>query len=146
MEKFSPEQRAINTLAEAISGLACALNGVREQTRIEFEWHKSHHGFVTKHDLDRWGDKIMQEIEQFSTDVNQAFDKLGLAVEGVSGDVAWLKEELKKLPTTPGPLSPEDVALLNGIRTRANDLADKLSALDSLTEQVPTPPVEPPAE
>lgn len=142
MEKFSPEQRAINTLAEAVSSLACALNGVREQTRIEFEWHKSHHGFVTKHDLDRWGDKIMLAIETFATSVNQAFDKLGLAVEGVSGDVAALKAEIEKLQSTPGTLSPEDQALLDSIQTRANDVANKLAALDSLTEQAPTPPAE----
>lgn len=100
----------------------------------------SRYRLVTQHDMEKWGRKIMEAIENFSASVNQAFDKLGLAVEGVSGDVAALKAEIEKLQTTPGTLTAEDQALLDSIQTRANDVANKLAALDALTEQTPTPP------
>lgn len=81
----------------------------------------------------------MEAITKFSADVNVAFDKIGTAVDGLTGDVAQLKKQIEDLQNSPGTLTPEDQAALDAIQTRANAVAEKLSALDALTEP-PAPP------
>lgn len=83
--------------------------------------------------------KIMSQIQTFSDQVNAAFDKMSTAVDGVSTDVDGLKAEIAKLQTTPGAITPEDQALLDSIQNRANALAAKVDALDSMTVAPPTP-------
>jgi hypothetical protein len=73
--------------------------------------------------------------------VDTAFEKLGVAVDGVASDVDFLKAEIKKLQENPGPITPEDQAILDGIESRTNALSAKVEALDAATEQPPVPPV-----
>lgn len=114
--------------------------------------------------------KIMEAIDKFAASVNAAFDTLGTAtegletavtatntaVEGVAKDVAFLKDEIKKLQDSPaGPWTPADQATLDGIQARAESISTKVggisttmtavaaaaAALDAATEQPPVPPV-----
>lgn len=83
----------------------------------------------------------MSKVSQFADRVNTAFGKLETAVDGVTTDVAALKAEIEKLQNTPGDITPEDQAILDGIQARAEALGDKAAALDELT--TPPTPEEP---
>lgn len=82
----------------------------------------------------------MSAISDFGARVDAAFEKLGVAVDGVASDVAFLKEEIRKLQENPGPITPEDQAILDGIESRVGALSAKVEALDAATEQPPVPP------
>jgi len=110
------------------------------------EIHQLQHAF-----LDRMAEmecKIMSAISDYATAVNASFDAIDKAMDGVntslsgvSDDVAFLKETILQLQTT-----PEDVALLTAAQTRATGLADRftafqaaIEALNAATER-PSPP------
>lgn len=81
----------------------------------------------------------MEAINVFAGRVTAAFDKLGTAIDGVGDDVAFLKDQIAILQNSPGTLTPEDQATLDGIQARADTLADKVDAIDKATERPPTP-------
>lgn len=64
-------------------------------------------------------------------------------MDGVAADVDFLKKEIERLQNTSGQITPEDQAILDGIQARANQLSEKVKALDAATEQPPTPPDNP---
>ncbi len=80
----------------------------------------------------------MAHIQEFATRVNAAFDKIGAATEGLVADVTQLKADIEALKNASHDPTPEEQALLEGIETRANSMADALDALDSQTTP-PTP-------
>lgn len=82
----------------------------------------------------------MSAISTFSDSVNNAFDTLGNSVEGITADITDLKKQIEALQNSAGQISAEDQALLDGIQARATAIADKVKALDALTEQPPVPP------
>lgn len=96
-------------------------------------------------------------IKVYTDAVNKTFDLIDQGLDagvnsavGVADDVAFLKETIDRLQNNPGPISPEDQALLDAAQTRAtasasrsSALRDALKALDDATAR-PTPPVEPP--
>ena len=88
--------------------------------------------------LERFITLMSQVIQEFKTTVDAAFDKIATATDGLSADVAALKDEIAKLSTD--AISDDDKAALESIKSRVNGLADKLSALDALT--VPPTPSE----
>jgi peptidoglycan hydrolase CwlO-like protein len=106
-------------------------------------------------------ERIMSAISDFAGRVNTAFDtlnasatSLGDAITNLATDVTWLKDEITRLQNTPGPISAEDQALLDGLETRANAAVvsaeaakTAAEALAASTEQppVPTPPSTPEA-
>ena len=77
-------------------------------------------------------------MQGFARNYGRVFTAWGIA--GITGDVADLKAQIEALQNSPGTISPEDQALLDGIQTRATALADKVTALDAVT-----PPPAPPA-
>lgn len=84
----------------------------------------------------------MSKISEFGIVVNTRFDELATAVDGVVADVEFLKKEIERLQTNPGPISAEDQAILDSIQSRADQLSEKVKALDAATEQpLPPPPV-----
>lgn len=107
--------------------------------------HEHHHDDMQKiehalHFLKQLGEKIMSKISDFATAQNAFNDRIDTAVTGLTGDIAELNSEIAKLQATQGEITPEDQALLDGIQTRSQGIADKLTALDALT-----PPVVPTA-
>jgi len=110
---------------------------------------------------------IMSAISEFSDRVNAKFDEIGASVDsavtgvdaantsltGVAADVEFLKDVIQKLQTNPGPITPEDQALLDSAEARVGTLATKttalkdslgtlstaLGALDAATDSAPTP-------
>jgi hypothetical protein len=110
-----------------------------DRFETELRRFKSRRLPVTIHDLEKLENRIMSAISDYAAKVNAAFDKLGTAVDGVADDVTFLKEEIKKLQDNPGPISPEDQAILDGVQARADTLASKVEALDQATERPPTP-------
>jgi hypothetical protein len=139
--KMKPENRNRDDLGQAISLLTRILETDLEQRKVELEWFKSHYDLVTKQDLRKAKEQIMSAISDFGARVDAAFEKLGVAVDGVASDVAFLKEEIRKLQENPGPITPEDQAILDGIEARTVALSAKVEALDAATEQPPAPPV-----
>lgn len=99
--------------------------------------------------------KIMGQLTEYSEAVNAKFSEIGDSVDGfvsslagVSADVTFLKDALSKIDNTPGPLSPEDQALLTSSLNRLTGLADRVKkvaeaakALDDSTEPSQLPPV-----
>lgn len=97
--------------------------------------------------------KLMSKISDYTDAVNKSFDAIDTSLTGltnnltgVSDDVAFLKETIDKLNTNPGPISPEDQALLDAAQGRAASLATKvaglesgLNALDAATSRPPPP-------
>ena len=101
---------------------------------------------------------IMSKISEYTDAVNAKFDAMGesvdaltTALEGVSSDVAQLKATIEEQNNNPGPISPEDQALLDSSQEQAGALvnklkavADALKALDDATAAPPAP--EPPSD
>ena len=81
----------------------------------------------------------MASIQEFAGRVDAAFDALHTSVAGIETDVTWLKDEIVRLNNTPGPISPEDQALLDAIEARATALVTRVQTLDAATETPPTP-------
>lgn len=113
---------------ELLARFVCAIEGLVEQNC-----------FATKRDLQEMEARLMATIKEFSDKVNASFDKVGLAVDGVMGDVQWLKDKITELQNSPGAITPEDQALLDAIEDRANQLVTKVETLDAATEHPPTP-------
>lgn len=123
--------------------LSLLLSKVIEAFKAGADWFKSHVGALTKQDLKETEHKIMSAISEYAGRVNTAFDKLATAVDGVAGDVAFLKEKILELQNNPGPISAEDQAILDQLEARTAGLADKTAALDAATAD--RPPEPPPA-
>lgn len=79
----------------------------------------------------------MSTISEFAAKQNEYNNKIGVAIDGLVGDVNGLKDLIKKLQDSAGKVTPEDQALLDNLDARTKDVADKLSALDDLTPPVP---------
>ncbi len=79
----------------------------------------------------------MSAIADANAKITAAFDKLGVAVDGVSADVDFLKAKILELQNNPGPISAEDQAILDQLVTRSESLDAKVEALDAATENPP---------
>ena len=125
-------------MAEAVRLLACEIHDLR---------HNNNNNAILCR-LAEMENKIMSAISDYSVEVNKSFDAIDTAMEGVntslsgvSDDVAFLKETILQLQTT-----PEDVALLTAAQTRATGLADRFTAFQSAIETLnaaterPAPP------
>lgn len=115
-------------LSEQISDLAAAIRSMPRP--------------ATKQDLDQMEKRIMSKISDYAAQVNATFDKIDASVTGLQGDVKNLTDQIAALQNSPGTITPEDQALLDGIQTRASSIADKLNALDAITPP-PAPPPTP---
>ncbi len=96
---------------------------------------------------------MANEIKDYEARVDAVFTAIGSSVDsivssvsGVAGDVDRLKALIKQLQDNPGPISPEDQALLDKSEAAANALSSRvagvkeaLAALDAATEEAPTP-------
>lgn len=96
---------------------------------------------------------LMSVISDFGTAMNAYFDETGASIDelkgsvnGLAGDVAWMKARIDELQNNPGPISPEDQKILNDLQARAvaasanaKDAVAQVKALDEAT-----PPVVPP--
>jgi predicted nucleic acid-binding Zn-ribbon protein len=80
--------------------------------------------------------KIMSKVSEMNAAVKASFAQMNTAIEGVKGDVASLNDKITALQNSSGELSPEDQAALDEIQSTAQAMADKLTALDSLTPPV----------
>lgn len=120
---------------------------------IKATFFRSNDHLATKRDLDLMEGRIMSSIKDFSDAVNAKFDEMGLAVDGltnslagVSADITYLKGVIDQLQNNPGPISPEDQALLdeavakvNALSTNLSSVNTALAALDAATEEPPIP-------
>jgi hypothetical protein len=83
--------------------------------------------------------EIMSAISDFAAKQKAFNDRQSAAVDGLVTDVKALNDKIEELQNTPGPITPEDQALLDEIEQRSDAITARLEALD---EQ--TPPVAPP--
>jgi hypothetical protein len=84
-------------------------------------------------------ERIMSAISDFAAKMTAFTDRQDKAVADLQGDVKSLQDQIAALQASPGTITPEDQALLDGIQAHASTVADKLDALDALT-----PPAVPP--
>lgn len=66
-------------------------------------------------------------------------DQQDAAVDGLVADIKFLNDKITELQNSPGQITPQDQALLDAIQQRARVTADKLGALDALTNPEPPP-------
>lgn len=83
-------------------------------------------------------EKIMSAISDFADKMSVHNNAVDTAVQGLTDDVAALKQQIADLQASQGQITPADQALLDGIEAKAQAVSDKLAALDALT-----PPVAP---
>lgn len=79
------------------------------------------------------------QIQAYVDAVNASYDELGTGLDGITDDVAFLKETIDKLQNNPGPISAEDQALLDAAQARVTSLVARVKAVDEGTTR-PTPP------
>ncbi len=148
--------------------IAHELRAINETLKTGFEWFRLHAHLATKEDLKQLGDKIMSKISDYVTAVETQLDGIGQNVDGlvtaigdistsiggIAGDVTALKALIDQLNTNPGPITPEDQALLDqslvklsALSTKAQSAKDAASVaaqaaktLDDATENPPAPP------
>ena len=96
-------------------------------------------GLATLNDLQEMEVRIMGSIQDFGNRVNTAFDQIHAAVTGIADDIDWLKQEIIRLQNTPGPISPEDQAILDALEARVGGMVTRIDALDTATARPPTP-------
>lgn len=94
---------------------------------------------ATKNDLEELKAEIMEAIQSFATRVNAKLDEVNAGVDDIALDIAWLKSEIEKLQNSPGTLTPEDQATLDGIEARLGGTATKATELAAATEVPVTP-------
>lgn len=80
----------------------------------------------------------MSAVSDFAAKQKAFNEKIDVAVDGIVGDVKFLKDKIVELQNTPGPISAEDQALLDEIEAKTSAIVTKLDALDA--ETPPTPP------
>lgn len=102
---------------ESLTGHLCALV---DQLKTEFEWNRSHHGQIMSV-ISEYAARVEAKFEIVSTSV----DSLVASNTGIATDVAGLKEIILKLQTNPGPITPEDQALLDSLEAKVNSLVTK---------------------
>lgn len=81
----------------------------------------------------------MSAVSQFAAAQNAFNVKMDASIAGLTGDIKKLNDEIAQLQNSPGNITPEDQALLDGLQERGQTISDKLAALDALT-----PPAVPP--
>lgn len=82
---------------------------------------------------------LMSAISDYAAKVTAHQDKVDAALTDISGDIDGLKALIKELQDNPGPITPEDQALLDQLEARIGGLATKAEALAAATPP-PTPP------
>lgn len=91
------------------------------------------------HNLEQKVDRIMTAISDYHARVKTAFNTISAGLDGISGDIQTLNDKITQLQNNPGPISPEDQALLDEIQGLADNVASRVSALDDQTAP-PSPP------
>src|SRR5688572_6265109 len=117
--------KLFDRLAAALSKLGYELEAMLEQRRIEFEWHKSHSGLVTKQDLLGMEERIMSKITEFYTEqkaynaaVAKAIDDNVTSHANIAQDIIDLNKKIEEAVN-----SPEDLALLEELKADGATLA-----------------------
>lgn len=77
-------------------------------------------------------------VQKFYDSMKTFQDRQDTAIAGVTSDVEAQAALIKQLQENPGPISPEDQALLDQLQASNEATTTKLEALDALT--APTPP------
>lgn len=85
------------------------------------------------------GEKLMSAVSDFADKMKVHNDAVDVAVDGLTADIASLKQMITDLQNNPGPISPADQALLDALEVKAQAVSDKLAALDALTPPAATP-------
>lgn len=95
---------------------------------------------------------IMSAISEFAAKQNafnkrqsDATDALTVSVSDLSGDIQTLNDKITELQNNPGPITPEDQALLDSLTTQGESMAKKVEALSTALSALAalTPPKAP---
>jgi chromosome segregation ATPase len=119
-------------LARSITELAAAIRWHATETSNENRFLRT----IISH-----LEQIMARLDDFQNAVNAEFDKIEASHAALADDVTFLKEEVAKFAALATDLTVEEKAALDAIKSRAESISGKLSALDSETTR-PTPPPE----
>lgn len=86
----------------------------------------------------------MSAISEYAA-AQAAFNaRIETSVAGITADVTSLNDKITELQNSPGRITPEDQALLDGLQAQGAALAAKLEALDAIVTVPPPAPPEAP--
>ena len=82
---------------------------------------------------------------EFNTSLSAGIDSAATSLEGLTGDVKNLNDQITALQNSTGPVTPEDQILIDAAQAAGQALADKLAAFNAALEALDalTPPVVP---
>jgi len=156
---FSPKAKAledppkVKIADDAKADKAKDKDDEKDSEKHQRQWFRSLWWLVTIADLRELEVRIMSVISDFvakqaafNARQGAAVDSIVVSVAGVSADIDLLNEKITELQNNPGPITPEDQALLDELVAGGDALAAKaeavstaLASLDALTP--PKPPV-----
>jgi hypothetical protein len=131
-------------ISAAISEMTLVLGGVLEQLK-----DNKHNAILRR--MAELEEKVMSAISDYSTVVDATFTAIGTSVDeivasqaGITLDVAGLKEIILRLQNNPGPISPEDQALLDSGVAKVTALAGRVAAVSSALKELDAATEAPP--
>lgn len=90
-------------------------------------------------------ENIMTAISDYAAAVQASYAQLNTALDDIKTEIASLNDKITQLQNNPGPISPEDQALLDAAQQQAGSLVAKAQALDTIATPPAPPPANPPA-
>lgn len=79
-------------------------------------------------------------VQAYVDAVNAQFEAAEKAVDGITDDVAFLKETIEELNNRPPGFGPEDQALVDAALNRLTSMTTRVTALDAATSRPEPPP------
>lgn len=126
-------------ILHAISLLTSELHALREQTKTEFDWFKSHAGLATKQDLKETETKIMSKITDWADQEQADLSSISSTLDTIVAGIAALDALITALQNSQGTLSASDQAALDAIQASSHALVSKSGAI-SVTPPANTSP------
>lgn len=83
--------------------------------------------------------RIMSILSDFLAAQKAYNDQLNAYIDSVLADVKHLNDVITQLQNSPGAVTPEDQAAIDGLQAQGKDLINKMNALDSMTPPAPPP-------
>lgn len=81
--------------------------------------------------LQEMENRIMSKISEFEARERQRHAATDAGLEGIKADIVALNAKIQELQNSPGAITPEDQALLDGIETSSTALVEKVQGVDA---------------
>lgn len=76
---------------------------------------------------------LMTKVSEFAAAQSAHNDRMGVALDGISTDIAALNAKIAELQNSAGQITPEDQTLLDALQAQGEALAGRIEAADAMT-------------